>query len=234
MDKNELKALIDVQQAVFKLHRHDINEVAYKLLKNKITYLINYDRKRVARKLVIYLIIAASVTGSWIYFIKNPITIILKEKANHSHSILYVQDSTRNMQAFLDKIGFMESGGNYRARNQFNFLGKYQFGRPALTAVGMGGISEDDFLNNPELQEVAMRLLLKKNKEFFARYIGKYQGRTIGGIKISESAILAAAQMSPQGVIDFIESNGQNVFKDGNGVPITKYLTEFCDYNLEF
>jgi hypothetical protein len=148
--------------------------------------------------------------------------------------IVYVEDSIKNTEAFLEKIGFMESRNNYKIKNQFGYMGKYQFGRSALSAIGMGGISEEDFLNTPELQEIAIRLLLKRNKDFFARYIGKYQGKTIGGILITESGILGAANMAPQGVIDFLDSGGQNVFKDGNGTPITKYFKELGGYKLKF
>jgi hypothetical protein len=158
----------------------------------------------------------------------------MREKANDTHEVVYLQDSTKNMKAFLDKIGFMESGNNYRAVNQYGYCGRFQFGREALTAIGLGGVSTDDFINNPELQEVAMKMLLKKNKETLARYIGKYQNRKIAGIFITESSILGASQMAPKGVIDFLDSGGQNVFKDGNGAPISKYLKDLSGYKLEF
>ena len=39
-------------------------------------------------------------------------------------------------QDFLDALGQRESGGDYRAVNQFNFLGKYQIGEGALIDTG--------------------------------------------------------------------------------------------------
>ena len=37
---------------------------------------------------------------------------------------------------FLEDIGFRESSGNYKAVNQFGYLGKYQFGRKTLNSLG--------------------------------------------------------------------------------------------------
>ena len=65
---------------------------------------------------------------------------------------------------FLDDIGFRESSNNYKAVNQFGYLGKYQFGRKTLNAIGFKDISNYEFLSNPEIQEEAMLVLLQKNK----------------------------------------------------------------------
>ena len=37
---------------------------------------------------------------------------------------------------FLDDLGHRESTNNYKAVNQYGYLGKYQFGRKTLNALG--------------------------------------------------------------------------------------------------
>jgi hypothetical protein len=138
-----------------------------------------------------------------------------------------------DVERFLDKLSKFESGGSYTIVNYAGFMGKYQIGRQALKAIDMGGIPDSIFLKTPELQEVAVRLLLKLDKRIMSPYIKKYNGKEIGGINITISGLIGGCHMSPRGVITFLESNGDSIFKDGNGVPITKYIKEFSGYNLK-
>lgn len=148
---------------------------------------------------------------------------------------LYLHDSTRNEKAFLAQLARLESGGKYTIVNKYGYMGKYQFGRAALTAIGLGGVTQEDFLETPELQEVAMQLLLRKNKKNLAPLIGKHQHRTIKGVFVTESGILAGAHLvGGGGVTQFLESNGAIDPVDGNNTPVSKYLKVLSGYNLEF
>ena len=132
---------------------------------------------------------------------------------------------------FLDDIGFRESSNNYKAVNQFGYLGKYQFGRKTLNAIGFEEISNYEFLSNPEIQEEAMLVLLQKNKYTLRREIKKYVGETINGIYITESGILAAAHLGGAGNVRKFFRKGHE-FEDGNGTKMTSYMIRFSDYNL--
>ena len=132
---------------------------------------------------------------------------------------------------FLDDIGFRESSNNYKAVNQFGYLGKYQFGRKTLNAIGFEEISNYEFLSNPEIQEEAMLVLLQKNKHTLRREIKKYVGETINGIYITESGILAAAHLGGAGNVRKFFRKGHE-FEDGNGTKMTSYMIIFSDYNL--
>ena len=132
---------------------------------------------------------------------------------------------------FLDDIGFRESSNNYKAVNQFGYLGKYQFGRKTLNAIGFEEISNYEFLSNPEIQEEAMLVLLQKNKHTLRREIKKYVGETINGIYITESGILAAAHLGGAGNVRKFFRKGHE-FEDGNGTKMTSYMIRFSDYNL--
>jgi len=137
----------------------------------------------------------------------------------------------RNHNKFLDEVGFRESSNNYKAVNQFGYLGKYQFGRKTLNAIGFEDVSNYEFLSNPEIQEEAMLVLLQKNKHTLRREIKKYVGDTINGIYITESGILAAAHLGGAGNVRKFFRKGYE-FKDGNGTKMTSYMIRFADYNL--
>jgi len=138
----------------------------------------------------------------------------------------------KNHSTFLDAIGFRESSNNYKAVNQFGYLGKYQFGRKTLNAIGFKDISNREFLANPSIQEEAMLILLKKNKHTLRREIKKYVGKTINGIYITESGILAAAHLGGAGNVKKFFRKGWE-FKDGNGTKMTSYMVKFANYDLK-
>ena len=137
----------------------------------------------------------------------------------------------RNHNKFLDEVGFRESSNNYKAVNQFGYLGKYQFGRKTLNAIGFEDVSNYEFLSNPEIQEEAMLVLLQKNKHTLRREIKKYVGETVNGIYITESGILAAAHLGGAGNVRKFFRKGHE-FEDGNGTKMTSYMIRFADYNL--
>jgi len=137
----------------------------------------------------------------------------------------------KNHSTFLDAIGFRESSNNYKAVNQFGYLGKYQFGRKTLNAIGFENISNREFLANPSIQEEAMLVLLKRNKHTLRREIKKYVGKTINGIYITESGILAAAHLGGAGNVKKFFRKGYE-FKDGNGTKMTSYMKQFANYEL--
>ena len=146
-----------------------------------------------------------------------------------------IKDSIANyhkveLDNFLSAIGFRESGNRYDITNTFGYMGKYQFGKSTLKGLGYK-VSKKEFLSNPELQEEAMLSLLNHNKEKLQKYIDVYDGKTINGIYITESGILAAAHLGGQGSVRRYFRNGK-VFKDGYGTKITSYMDEFSGYDI--
>ena len=138
----------------------------------------------------------------------------------------------KNYSSFLDAVGYRESTNNYKAVNQFGYLGKYQFGRKTLNAIGLDSVSNREFLANPNIQEEAMSILLKKNRHTLRREIRKYVGDTVNGIYITESGILAAAHLAGAGNVKKFFRRGYE-FKDGNGTKMTSYMIMFADYDLK-
>jgi len=142
-----------------------------------------------------------------------------------------VKIEIRNHDKFLDDIGFRESSNNYKAVNQFGYLGKYQFGRKTLNAIGFEDISNYEFLSDPTIQELAMDELLERNRRTLRREIEKYEGKVINGIYITESGILAAAHLGGAGNVKKFFRRGYE-FEDGNGTKMTSYMVRFADYDL--
>jgi hypothetical protein len=147
----------------------------------------------------------------------------------------FIRDSIKQyhnfeLEKFLDAIGHRESTNRYDVVNPWGYMGRYQFGRSTLKGLGYD-VSKKEFLSNPELQEEAMLSLLKHNKEKLQKYIDVFDGKTINGIYITESGILAAAHLGGQGSVRRYFRNGK-VFRDGNGTKITSYMDKFSGYDI--
>tara|TARA_B110000483_G_C17966776_1_gene454243 strand:+ start:168 stop:761 length:594 start_codon:yes stop_codon:yes gene_type:complete len=133
---------------------------------------------------------------------------------------------------FLNDLGYRESTNNYKAVNQFGYLGKYQFGRRTLNALGYKNVTNRQFLSNASIQEEAMYSLLIHNKRILRRTINKYSNKTINGIYITEAGILAAAHLAGAGNVKRFFRKGYE-FRDGNGTKMTSYMLKFNMYRLE-
>jgi len=133
-------------------------------------------------------------------------------------------------QAFLDAIGFRESGNRYGIVNRYGYMGKYQFGKRTLKGLGIK-VTQDEFLNSPYIQEKAMYALLRQNKRSLRKYIEKYNGKYVHGVLVTESGLLAAAHLGGAGSVKKWFRTGK-VRKDGNGVKITSYMKQFGGYDL--
>jgi len=131
---------------------------------------------------------------------------------------------------FLDAIGMRESSNRYDVVNGWGYMGKYQFGRKTLKALGYD-VSKKEFLNSPYLQEKAMLDLLNHNKKILQKYINYWEGKKINGTTITESGILAAAHLAGPGNVKRFLREGKE-FRDGNGTKLTRYLTQFSGYKI--
>ena len=139
--------------------------------------------------------------------------------------------STNQTQTYLNSIGRRESSNRYNVVNKWGYMGKYQFGRKTLNALGYKHISNKQFLNNPKLQEEAMMKLLKHNKHILRREIRKYCGTSIHGVYITESGLLAAAHLAGPGNVKKWLRRGKR-FRDGLGTDLTEYLQLFGGYKI--
>ena len=157
----------------------------------------------------------------------------------------------------------------YKVENPLGFIGKYQFGEALLIDLGYykadvyynggqngvdknywrgawtgknGANSKQDFLNNPQIQETAIREAFRQNVEIVKRSLSQqgkslnnYLGntKTLNGqqIKITLSGILAGAHLrGPYGVANVLLKD--EVSFDEFGTSILQYMSEFSGFNV--
>ena len=171
------------------------------------------------------------VVGQTETIITLPIKGIEEMELDYIEPVLIEIIETDQTEDFLNAVGFKESGNRYDIVNKFGYMGRYQFGRGTLKGLGYK-VTQEEFLNSPEIQERAMMDLLKHNKKKLQKYIDKYEGQTIHGIYITESGVLAAAHLGGQGNVKKFFRRGKK-FKDGFGTGITTYMEKFAGYDLE-
>ncbi|MCW4468429.1 peptidoglycan-binding protein LysM [Flavobacterium sp. MFBS3-15] len=136
----------------------------------------------------------------------------------------------KSYTGFKQAIAIKESQGLYKLVNRYGYMGKYQFGKSALRALGITDTKA--FLNTPHIQERAFRALLSKNKWELRNEISKYDGKVIRGVQITESGLLAAAHLAGAGSVKaFLKSNGKNGFRDGFGTSLKSYIKRFGGYD---
>lgn len=139
----------------------------------------------------------------------------------------------KNYIGFKTAIGFKESQGHYYKVNKFGYLGKYQFGKTTLAMIGVFDINK--FLADPKLQEKAFYANTSRNKWVLKYDIKQFVGKTVGGIKITESGILAAAHLAgPGGVKRYLRSGGMSGSSDAFGTSVKHYLQQFAGYDITF
>ena len=125
------------------------------------------------------------VVGQTETIITLPIKGIEEMELDYIEPVLIEIIETDQTEDFLNAVGFKESGNRYDIVNKFGYMGRYQFGRGTLNGFGYK-VTQEEFLNSPEIQERAMMDLLKHNKKKLQKYIDKYEGQTIHGIYIKE------------------------------------------------
>lgn len=131
---------------------------------------------------------------------------------------------------FKEALGFKESRGYYDVVNDYGYMGKYQFSRSTLHMMGFR--NTDNFLYDTRLQEEAFLAYVSLNKWILRRDIKNYVGKTIGGVQVTESGILAAAHLAgPGNVKKFLRSSGDYRFEDANGTSVRYYMKKFSDYD---
>src|SRR5699024_3767813 len=125
----------------------------------------------------------------------------------------------KDYSGFKAAIGFKESQGHYHKINRFGYLGKYQFGVSTLAMIGVH--DSEAFLRDPQMQEAAFYAYTSRNKWVLQKDIDRFAGKTIAGVKITESGILAAAHLAgPGGVRKFLRSGGATSSRDAFGTDI--------------
>lgn len=154
--------------------------------------------------------------------------------------------SKGKFKEFAEALGKRESAGKYDVVNKWGFLGKYQFGKARLTDLGLmrkvvengqtkfvwsEGLSTAKFLSSPEIQEWTFEESCRRWLVFIRRNFAKYIGKTVNGVKITESGLVAGLHLlGPGGVRKFLEQGIDG--EDALGTKVSSYIKAFADYDL--
>lgn len=143
-----------------------------------------------------------------------------------------VRSQPTELEKFLKHIAWRESQNNQHIVNKFGMMGKYQFSPITIRGLGFR-ITPKQFLKNEELQDSVMVAYLRLNDRELKSIIKKYEGKTVKGIKVTRSGILAAAHLGGSySVVQFFSSNDMEGRTDANGTSIREYMKTFSRYNL--
>lgn len=136
----------------------------------------------------------------------------------------------RTFVGYKENLAFKESQGQYKLVNRYGFMGKYQFGTSALQSIGI--TDRTSFLKDPVLQEKAFSALCAKNKWLLRDEIMAYEGKIVGGVRITESGMLAAAHLVGAGAVKkYLRSDGKRRIVDGFGTSLRSYLKRYGGYD---
>ncbi len=162
---------------------------------------------------------------------------------------------TKSYDRFLEDLADRESGGDYKIVNKIGYLGKYQVGEMALIDTGYyrndgkkgnnsfkdsywtgkdGVKSKQDFLNNPQAQENAIRNLHEVYwRNIQNKGLDRFVGKNVNGVMLTESGLLAGAHLLGPGGLEAFVKRGV-IGKDQFGTAIVEYMTRFAGYGTPF
>ncbi|MCB0399957.1 MAG: peptidoglycan-binding protein LysM [Winogradskyella sp.] len=162
------------------------------------------------------------------YNIKSDLA--MSEGSDLSNSNIFTPHLGKSFEGFKEALAFKESRGDYFTVNTLGYLGKYQFGAETLKLLGV--YNPNHFLYNPELQEKAFMANASRNKWILRKDIKRFEGKYIGGVKVTESGILAAAHLAGPGTVKkFLRSYGDYNLSDAYGSTVKYYMKKFSGYD---
>lgn len=136
----------------------------------------------------------------------------------------------KSFMGYKESLAYKESQGQYKLVNRYGFMGKYQFGTSALKSIGI--TDRNSFLKSPLLQEKAFSALCAKNKWILRDEIVAYEGKIVGGVRITESGMLAAAHLVGAGSVKkFLRTKGKHRIVDGFGTSLRSYMKRYGGYD---
>lgn len=154
---------------------------------------------------------------------------------------------------FYNELAFKESTNNHMKVNKIGYLGLYQMGEAALQDIGyylgdktinndwigkwsckFGVYSKDSFLNNQQVQNIAVREYHQIVWIYLKDYY-QYEGKEIGGVILSKAGMVACGHLVGHGALKkFINTGGKTDYEDKNHVQCSEYLIYFQSYNINY
>ena len=140
-------------------------------------------------------------------------------------------------ERFIDDLGKRESGNNWLSVNCIGCFGEWQFKESTVHYLGFKQVTLKKFKRNPEifppaLQRSALESHIKVNMALLKDY-ERYIGKTINGVTVTKSGMIAAAHLGgARSVRLFLTSGGKLDKKDTLGTAISNYMRKFSFYDI--
>lgn len=171
-----------------------------------------------------------------------------------SHSDLTKDDSFYETWTSREKNDGTDNRAARTSKNQYGYIGLFQFGKAALQTIGYkndlgdwtgldGAKSESHFLTSRSIQIKAINRLIDQTCKLLRNNnINEYYGKRINGIEVTESGAIASCHLlGLGGLASFLNIEKLKYNKkgephkqyDGNNVHVSEYLKIFNYYNLE-
>lgn len=145
---------------------------------------------------------------------------------------------------FLVALGHRESSSNYEAKNNYGFMGRWQFGKPRLYDLGISldgwhpkdqpqkrNMSWIEFKKDTLMQDMVVLRHVRDLKHQILRKPREFKiGEQVNGVTITLSGLVAGAHLKGMGGVKNILAGNDNV--DAYGTKISEYIDKFGDYNL--
>ncbi len=154
---------------------------------------------------------------------KNTRNIIQKSKTDYEQFLFALGESECSFKAFRNP---------WKVINVQGAAGRWQLMPCALKDIKFVG-TLSNFLNSPQVQRDCIYKLMLKNKIYIKHYIPDYQkylGKTIHGVKITWSGMLASAHIGGVGGLKKFLTTGYNA-SDGNET-VKSYMSKFANYKI--
>jgi hypothetical protein len=142
------------------------------------------------------------------------------------------QSLQQEWQKWKQLLAFKESSNRYNAINPQGCIGKYQFQISTLRYLGFKNITVENFKStfSAEIQEQALEKLIHAN-ELLLSHLQQYVGKTVRGILITKSGLLAASHLAGVGgVSKFLKSDKNPT--DCNNTSVRDYLQQFSQFKI--
>ena len=217
------------------------------LIIEQFKWFFKYRWKRLLRNYIIIItscyLIYRGVDYSIDHFIKPHFTMF-KFKPVKTDTLVIFRANLKSWEEFKLEVRIAESGNNYKCVSKFGMLGAYGFDPNTLKDYVGINVSKEEFLNNPELQDGAFKVFIRKNRKNFEHIIERWNYRKIKNVKgtVTESGILMAYHLKPIDAKVFFESNGENLgvpdkngkIGDANQTTVNKYIEKFSGAEIPF
>lgn len=187
-------------------------------------------------------------------FESNRFGFICALSRKESHSDLTKDDSFYEPWTSRENNDGTDNRAARTSKNQFNYMGLFQFGDAALKTIGYkddqdkwtgldGAYTESDFLSSRSIQIKAVNRLIDKTCKLLRNNnINEYYGKIINRIEVTESGAIAACHLLGLGGlaaflnVDKLKYNKKGELHkqyDGNNIHVSEYLKLFNYYDLE-